>query len=219
MVREWLSGRPLYGVVNNAGVMAGFFCQTAKIEDYRRVVDVNYLGTVRVVKAFLPGLLEAGGRVVNVTSSTSLHAFPHYSAYTPTKHAVAAFSDCLRMELRSLGVAVVQVAPGAMRTPLLEGVVGGLKAEFERADHATIARMGKSFPQEFVSRLQAIIPAIAEDPRGAAGVIEGALRSRRPKAVYFVGRDTRGTDWPLSCLPHFLRDAALQRMMVMPGSN
>ncbi|XP_035693471.1 D-beta-hydroxybutyrate dehydrogenase, mitochondrial-like [Branchiostoma floridae] len=80
---------------------------------YRRVMEVNAFGPVRVTKAFLPLIRRVKGRVVNITSEAGLHSPPSISAYHMTKRAVEFFSDALRHEMHKWGVKVVIVQPGS----------------------------------------------------------------------------------------------------------
>lgn len=102
----------LLAVVNNAGVYDGFYVELTPVESFRRVMEVAYLGVVRVSKAFLPLLTSggSGGKVVNVTSSAALFSAPANAAYSAAKHAVKAFSDALRAEVRCQGVEVMMSA-------------------------------------------------------------------------------------------------------------
>ncbi|XP_078612636.1 D-beta-hydroxybutyrate dehydrogenase, mitochondrial-like [Branchiostoma floridae x Branchiostoma japonicum] len=102
----------LYALVNNAGVWQPGEIEWVSMAAYRRVMEVNAFGTVRVTKAFLPLIRRAKGRVVNVTSAVGLHATPAASAYCMTKAAVEFFSDALRHEMHKWGVKVVIVQPG-----------------------------------------------------------------------------------------------------------
>ncbi|XP_019616127.1 PREDICTED: D-beta-hydroxybutyrate dehydrogenase, mitochondrial-like [Branchiostoma belcheri] len=102
----------LYALVNNAGVWQPGEIEWVSIAAYRRVMEVNTFGAVRVTKAFLPLIRKAKGRVVNVTSAAGLHATPAAAAYCMTKAAVEFFSDALRHEMHKWGVKVVIVEPG-----------------------------------------------------------------------------------------------------------
>ena len=85
--------------------------------DLRRLFDTNVFGLLAVTRAFVPAMRErGGGRVVNVGSIMGRVAMPLLGAYNASKHAVAAATAALRMELAPFGVTVVLVEPGAVRT-------------------------------------------------------------------------------------------------------
>ncbi|XP_078689227.1 D-beta-hydroxybutyrate dehydrogenase, mitochondrial-like [Branchiostoma floridae x Branchiostoma belcheri] len=104
--------RRLYALVNNAGVAQPGEIEWVSLAAYRRVMEVNTFGAVRVTKAFLPLIRRAKGRVVNTSSGSGIHAHPAMSAYCMTKAALESFSDALRHEMHKWGVQVVIVEPG-----------------------------------------------------------------------------------------------------------
>jgi len=119
---EQLAG-PVHVLVNNAGtsVCRPFLEHTD--DDWTRMLDVNVDGTVAVLRALLPGMLERGrGRVVNITSEAGLHGVPGFTAYGASKAAVAAITLALAKELAGTGVLVNGFAPMAV-TDLLRANV------------------------------------------------------------------------------------------------
>ncbi|XP_019623107.1 PREDICTED: D-beta-hydroxybutyrate dehydrogenase, mitochondrial-like [Branchiostoma belcheri] len=103
----------LYALVNNAGVWQPGEIEWVSLAAYRRVMEVNTFGTVRVTKAFLPLIRREKGRVVNISSVGGLHAGPMAGAYSMTKAALEFFSDALRHEMHKWGVKVVIVEPAS----------------------------------------------------------------------------------------------------------
>ncbi|XP_078612628.1 D-beta-hydroxybutyrate dehydrogenase, mitochondrial-like isoform X1 [Branchiostoma floridae x Branchiostoma japonicum] len=103
----------LYALVNNAGIWQPGEIEWVSMAAYRRVMEVNTFGTVRVTKAFLPLIRRAKGRVVNITSVEGLRAGPMTGAYSMTKAASEFFTDSLRHEMHKWGVKVVIVEPGS----------------------------------------------------------------------------------------------------------
>ncbi|XP_035665435.1 D-beta-hydroxybutyrate dehydrogenase, mitochondrial-like [Branchiostoma floridae] len=102
----------LYALVNNAGVWQPGEIEWVSMATYRRVMEVNTFGTVRITKSFLPLIRRAKGRVVNISSVRGLHAGPMAGAYSMAKAAMEFFSDALRHEMHKWGVKVVIVEPG-----------------------------------------------------------------------------------------------------------
>lgn len=115
---------PAEVVVNAAGIyLPGRFLDYA-IDDFRRIAEVNYLGTVRVIRAFLPGMLEAGwGRIVNVASTAGKYGSIFQSPYTASKHAVVGLTRALGLELAPAGIRVNAVCPGFVDTPMVAAAV------------------------------------------------------------------------------------------------
>jgi NADP-dependent 3-hydroxy acid dehydrogenase YdfG len=105
-------------LVNNAGGAFGLApIAEAVDDDWRRMYDVNVLGTLRMTRALLPLLVESGdGVVVNVTSTAGHGVYEGGAGYTGAKHAERALSETLRLELCGQPVRVVEVAPGMVKT-------------------------------------------------------------------------------------------------------
>jgi NAD(P)-dependent dehydrogenase (short-subunit alcohol dehydrogenase family) len=89
-------------------------------EAWERVVRVNLFGTAAVVRAALPELLRARGRVVTVASTLGLRALPEATAYCASKHGVVGFTRALSAELAGR-VGVTLLIPGGMRTAFFDG--------------------------------------------------------------------------------------------------
>jgi NADP-dependent 3-hydroxy acid dehydrogenase YdfG len=101
-------------LVNNAGGARGReVVAEADEEAWRWMIDVNYLGTVRVTKAFLPALERSGeGHVVIVGSVAGFETYPAGAGYTAAKHAERALTKTLRLELLGRPIRVTEVDPG-----------------------------------------------------------------------------------------------------------
>jgi NAD(P)-dependent dehydrogenase (short-subunit alcohol dehydrogenase family) len=106
--------------INNAAVsMYGAF-DDVSLEDFRRIMDVNFMGQVHGAKAALPKLEETGGTLICVGSVLSDRGVPLQGAYCASKHALKGWLDSLRVELRERGsaVRVTLVKPSSINTPL-----------------------------------------------------------------------------------------------------
>ncbi|GAB3600670.1 SDR family NAD(P)-dependent oxidoreductase [Angustibacter peucedani] len=105
-------------LVSNAGGAFGMAeVATSALEDWRRMYDVNVLGTVRVVQALLPALeAGSGGHLVVTGSIAGRQVYEKGGGYTAAKHAEAALTETLRLELNGRPVRVTEIAPGMVRT-------------------------------------------------------------------------------------------------------
>jgi NAD(P)-dependent dehydrogenase (short-subunit alcohol dehydrogenase family) len=112
---------PIDVLVNNAGVAyLGSFEETP-IEQWRRILDVNVLGIVHCIQAFLPAMRAAGGehKIVNVASLAGVAPAPNMSAYAASKHAVVGLSEVLALELHDTPISVLVVCPGIINTAIV----------------------------------------------------------------------------------------------------
>lgn len=112
-------GREVALLVNNAGGAFGSdTVAEASIDDWRRMHEVNVLGTLRVTRALLPSLLAApSAHVVVVTSTAASLVYPGGGGgYTAAKHAEGALVRTLRLELVGHPVRVTEIAPGMVAT-------------------------------------------------------------------------------------------------------
>lgn len=101
---------------SGAARAAGVF--DAAPEDYRRMLDVNYLGHVNVVRTFGPDLArQRGGAICLVSSLAALVPIYGYAAYAASKAALAAFAEALRQEMKLHGVRVIVHFPPTTDTP------------------------------------------------------------------------------------------------------
>ncbi len=113
-------------LVNNAGAYAVDHFMNLPISEFQRLIDVNYLGVVRVTQAFLPAMLAAGaGSVVTVASTAGKNGSAFQSPYNGSKHAVVGLTRSLGLEFASRGVRLNAIAPGFVQTPLVDQAVAG----------------------------------------------------------------------------------------------
>lgn len=108
----------LDGVVNNAGGAYGLDpVEAGSVDDWRRMYELNVLGTLRVTQGVLAMLRSrGGGDVLFVTSTAALGAYPGGAGYTGAKHAERLMAETLRWELAGEPVRVLQIQPGAVAT-------------------------------------------------------------------------------------------------------
>ncbi len=122
-VERAVAGMPgLDLVVANAGIAHYGPLRDMPVEEIEQMTQVNWLGTVYLVKAALPGLLAQGrGHIVIVSSGAGHRAFPWAAAYGATKSAQRAFGEGLRHELHGTGVSLTTVFPGEIASSLHDG--------------------------------------------------------------------------------------------------
>ncbi|RCG30411.1 SDR family NAD(P)-dependent oxidoreductase [Sphaerisporangium album] len=109
----------LYGVVTAAGIDRCGPLEKVGADEWERVIHVNLLGTVSVIRAALPYLTRSGGRVVTVASTLGLRSVSDATAYCAAKAGVVGFTRALAAELAGR-VGVTLLVPGGMRTPFFD---------------------------------------------------------------------------------------------------
>jgi len=116
-----LTGRLDY-IFNNAGIVIGGTADNFSIEDWNKIIDINFRGVVNGIQAAYPLMIAQGfGHIVSTASMAGLIPNPLNAAYAATKHAVVGLSQSLRIEAAYLGVRVSVICPGVVRTPILRG--------------------------------------------------------------------------------------------------
>ncbi|GAA1295197.1 SDR family NAD(P)-dependent oxidoreductase [Saccharothrix xinjiangensis] len=169
--------------------------------------EVNLFGHVAVTRALLPALLRGRGRVINISSVGGKVAMATYGAYAGAKFALEAVSDSLRREVAPLGVRVVVVEPGGVRT---EMATRGIATANDPA-----ARMTPEQHERYGGLVQATdAPTASGTASGltadaAARVVAKAVTTRRPRTRYTAGRDAA----PITRLTRVLPDRALDRVI------
>ncbi len=111
------AGVPDY-VVNSAGVVHPGEFLNLDLARFEWMMDINYFGTVYIIRALLPALVKRGsGHIVNISSSAGFVGVYGYTAYCASKFAVRGFSDALRSEVKNCGIQVSLVFPPDTDTP------------------------------------------------------------------------------------------------------
>jgi NAD(P)-dependent dehydrogenase (short-subunit alcohol dehydrogenase family) len=106
-------------LVNNAGIAAFGAMEEAPLTQYREVMETNFFGALRCIRAVLPQMRERRhGCIVNVTSVAGRVSGGGQSAYCASKWALEAASEALACEVRAFGVRVAIVEPGVIATPI-----------------------------------------------------------------------------------------------------
>ncbi len=186
-------------LVNNAGVgiAAKFADQT--IEDFKRVMEVNFWVAVYACKAVVPQMKKQGGGgvIINVSSIFGKRGMPFETAYCASKFALAGFSESLRAEVMTEGIDVSTIFPGAVETEIFEAAANQTGVEipnytpkFPAREMARVIVQDARFPQpEVVMALDAVAinffnklaPGLVDLALGwSVPFIEGARRAASP---------------------------------------
>ena len=123
-VRDAFSGvvarhGPVDVLVNNAGVPGGGPVEETTIDEFRQVMETNFFGGLRCIKAVIPSMRERRkGTIVNITSIAGRLASAPMASYAASKWAFEALSEVLAQEVRAFNVRVAIVEPGVIATPI-----------------------------------------------------------------------------------------------------
>ena len=170
-------------LVNNAGY--GYFgaIENVTMEEARRQVEVNVFGLARLCQLVLPIMRQQGsGRIINTSSIAGKMVLLYGGWYHVSKYSVEALSDALRMEMKPLGIDVVMIEPGGIKTDW--GIIA--------AKHLKESSSGTPYEESAVTEANLLHNAYSgrflSSPSVITRAILRAVNSRRPKARYRTGR-------------------------------
>jgi NAD(P)-dependent dehydrogenase (short-subunit alcohol dehydrogenase family) len=160
-------------VMNIAGIAVFGAVERLSHEQWRRAIDVNLMGPIHVIEAFVPPMIEAGrgGHLVNVSSAAGLLALPWHAAYSAGKFGLRGVSEVLRFDLRRHRIGVTLVCPGAVATPM----VGSAEIAGVDREHPDARKLIERFGRHAVT------------PEHVADAIIGGVERRR--GLVFTSRD------------------------------
>ncbi len=186
---------PIDVLVNNAGIEVHGTVEELPMESLMAVMNTNYFGTVRCIKAVLPQMRERrDGCIINISSVAGRMAISPLGAYSASKFAVESISEVLAGEMKPFNIRVAIVEPGIQDT--------GMAREITHAAESTYRQ-----PRRFAGLFRAAL-ANPVTPEVTAGVIRGIVESGSwqlrhlsgPDAAPFVGwrasmTDEQWVDW------------------------
>jgi len=118
-VRTITAQGPLYALVNSAGITGRAYFEDFPEDKLRQIFEVNVFGTMNVTRRVLPVLRSAGvGRIVTLTSIGGRIGTMGLAPYIASKFALEGFNESLWLEMKPLGVDVVIVEPGMVKTDI-----------------------------------------------------------------------------------------------------
>lgn len=142
-------------LINNAGISQRSLTIDTDLEVDKRLIAVNYIGTVALTKAVLPAMIaQGGGAVVAVSSLTGKFGTPYRSSYAASKHALHGFFDSLRAELHDKNMRITLLCPGFVRTDISRNALTADGSPQLTMDDATDKGL---LPPEFARRAWQVI--------------------------------------------------------------
>lgn len=132
---------PVSVLVNNAGILDFASVEHQDIDKFRRVMEVNLIGTLIGMKVVTPSMRRAGGgSIINISSNGGIWGLPSLGAYVSSKWAVRGLSKTAALDLGKRGIRVNSLHPGGIDTPMTN--LGDDSGESAFAKSLPIARMG-----------------------------------------------------------------------------
>jgi NAD(P)-dependent dehydrogenase (short-subunit alcohol dehydrogenase family) len=123
---DWLAGRPLHALINNAGVSPKtpvgerLGVLNGPIDDWRQVFELNFFAPLKLARGFASALHQGRGAIINITSIAGHYVHPFAgSAYSTSKAALSGLTREMAAEFAQLGVRVNAVAPGEIATKMI----------------------------------------------------------------------------------------------------
>lgn len=205
--------RGLAGLVNVAGIVKPAPLEFQPLDDFREQLEVNLIGHLAVIQAFLSLIRLGSGRIVNVGSIGGLVVLPVHGAYSASKFGMEAISDALRLELRQWWIPVSLVDPGATET----AIFGKTLASIDDLEQ-TLGEKGYGLYADQIAGVRKLVVKTASDTAPAqelAETIFEAMTHDEPKSRYLAGKGAREAELAAR-LPDHLRDKAIAKEAGLP---
>ena len=179
-------------LVNNAGLGIFGAVEELPLESFRAIMETNYFGALRCIKAVLPEMRERGnGCIINVSSVSGRAANSPLAAYTASKHALEAMSEALAQEAKPFNIRVAIVEPGIIDTPMARRA----EVPLDGTKYRQVRRYAGLFRASFESEAPRSPSLVAE---AILGIIESGTWQLRhpvgPGAAELIARRKSMTD-------------------------
>ncbi len=165
-------------VINNAGVGITGPIEEIPTEEIRNNFETNLFGPIEVMKAVLPQMREQkSGLIINITSIAGYMGLPYRGIYSASKGALELITEALRMEVKSFGIQITNVAPGDFATNIAAGRY-----------HAPVVK-GSAYEVPYGNTLKEMDSHVdsGSNPNEMAEAIFTIIKTDKPKVHYKVG--------------------------------
>jgi NAD(P)-dependent dehydrogenase (short-subunit alcohol dehydrogenase family) len=162
-------------LINNAGLNHNSRFLNVDAENARREMEVNYFGTLQMIKAFAPAMRDRGsGTIVNIISSGAYATFPNMGSYCASKAALHVLTQSVRAELGYYGVRVVAAYPPAVDTRMSTHVPAEHKMSPERVAVELLAGLRDEREDIHIGMAADFYERVRREPK----VVEAMLKAR-----------------------------------------
>lgn len=246
IVLEWIAQgnnsaeqkkRFLHAVVNNAGVGTSGLVDWLTMSDYENCIQVNFLGMVRVTKAFLPHLKDqaaaadaalsynnnninnasAAARIVNVVSVAGLVPGLAMTPYNASKYAAEGFSSCLRLELRDFGIHVVTMNPTFHPTALTAGMADKCRRDYNNLPQDIQTKYGPDYVEKNMIPFINLVNGVMWRSANVVQDMGRAIDLVHPPPRYVTGMDGRFAFLVTRMLPDVVQSWFIPRYLHPPA--
>ena len=168
-------GGPVDLLVNNAGIEKPFPLVDMPLEEWNKVLAVNLTGTFLCSREAARGMLGAGipGAIVNVSSVHEVIPWPEFAHYCASKGGMKLFGQTIARELAPAGIRVVNVAPGAILTPINKDLSDDPDKRKQVEEEIPLGRLGQ--PEEIATAIAWVAGPEAEYVVGSTLFVDGGM--------------------------------------------
>jgi NAD(P)-dependent dehydrogenase (short-subunit alcohol dehydrogenase family) len=171
------SGR-LDVVINNAGVGITGPLEEIPMQEIKNNFEINFFGPIEVMKAALPQMREQhSGLIINITSIAGYMGLPYRSIYSASKGALELITEALRMEVKSFGIRITNIAPGDFATNIAAGRF-----------HVPVIK-GSAYEVPYGNNLKIMDEHVdsGSNPNEMAEAVYAIIQNPNPKIHYKIG--------------------------------
>lgn len=184
-------GKGLYGLVNNAGIVAIGPVTEIDEDDLNWILNVNVVGVYRITRAFAPLIIESKGRISNISSISGVLSGMFWAPYGMSKHAIEAYTDSLEEEMALFDVHVSAINPGNYRSRI------GTREAVELAKKP-YAQPGSPYAEHIAEHIEYLSDrSMYKEPDEVTAAVMHALFDDSPKANYLVVPNEREAAWTI----------------------
>jgi NAD(P)-dependent dehydrogenase (short-subunit alcohol dehydrogenase family) len=189
-------------VINNAGVGITGPLEEIPATEIKNNFEINFFGPIEVMKAVLPQMRkQKSGLIINITSIAGYMGLPYRSIYSASKGALELITEALRMEVKSFGIAITNVAPGDFATNIASGRY-----------HAPLIK-GSAYEKVYGNTLKTMDEHVdsGSNPNEMAEAVYKIIQTPNPKIHYKVGMFMQKFS---IVLKRILPDAVYEKMLM-----
>jgi glucose 1-dehydrogenase len=162
-------------LVNNAGIEKPFKLVDMPLDEWNRVLSVNLTGAFLCAREAARGMLGKGipGAIINVSSVHEQIPWPQFGHYCASKGGMKLFAQTIARELAPAGIRVVNVAPGAILTPINQELIDDAKKRAQVEDEIPLGRTGR--PEEIAAAIAWLAGPDADYVVGTTLFVDGGM--------------------------------------------